>query len=171
MAQLKAIASRVGTRRGLTAVAAILIAAAGAGSFLAVHAATSGPNAGGQLAAASLPAGTATAATAPGAARFHGRRPLLLALVRATVKETGLTAKTVRQDLQSGQTLDQIAGSKAGAVETDVLNAITTRLDRARKNGRITQQQETDRLAKAKTRIEMLMSTPLKIHAAAAATA
>ena len=169
MARFTTIAARAGTRRVAAGIAAVVVAGAGAGSFLAVHAATSGPAPAAQLA-------TATAATGPAspaapAHRARGRRPLLAAIVRATVKETGLSAQTVRQDLQAGQTIDQIAGAKASAVENDVISAITARLDRARSKGRITQQQETNLLARARTRIEKLMSTPLKSHAAAGAAA
>ena len=168
MAQLGAIVSRVGTRRVAIGIAAVLIAGGGAGSFLAVQAATSGSAPAGQLTAAT----TAPGSPATGSPTTHGkgwRHPLLAALVRATAKETGLSAKTIREDLQSGQTIDQIAGSKASAVENDVLSALQGRLDKARAKGRITQQQETNRLNKARTRIEKLMTTPLKTHAAAGA--
>lgn len=168
MAQLRTLVSRVGARR--VAAVAIALVVAGVGSFAAVSAATSGSTPSAQLAAATVPATGSPAATTPGARKGH-RHPLLAALVRATVKETGLSAKTVRQDLRSGQTIDQIAGSKASAVESDVISALTTRLDKARQNGRITQQQETSLLARAKTRIEKLMSTPLTSHAAAGAAA
>jgi hypothetical protein len=82
------------------------------------------------------------------------------ALVKATAKETRLSPATIRQDLQAGQTFDQIAGSKAGDVENDALTALRTRLDKAVNSGRITHDQAADLLSKAKTRIEKVMSTP-----------
>jgi len=96
------------------------------------------------------------------------RHPLLAALVAATVKETGTPATTIRQDLKSGQTLAAIAGSKAASVETDVLNRLQARLDKAVQRGRITKEREQDLLAKAKTRVEHLMNAKLPHRSATA---
>jgi hypothetical protein len=129
--------------------------------------------------ATSAPSTTSPSTTSPSTHAPSGRapgtkghrHPLVAGLVRATAKETGLSAATIRQDLKAGQTFNAIAGSKAGAVENDVLNALQTRLDKAVAKGKITKQQEADLLAKAKTRIEKLMSTDLSKHTAAPAAA
>jgi hypothetical protein len=116
-----------------------------------------------------LAAHSNSAATAPATApqdavvgaKALRHKHLLSTVLRATVKETGLSRDTVRQRLQAGQTIDQIAGDKAQAVETDVLTALKTRLDKAVGNGKITKDREASLLASAKTRVEQLMSTSL----------
>jgi hypothetical protein len=145
----------------------VLLAAGGAAAATLVPAlATSAP------ATTSPPATSPThPRTGPAHAAKDYRHPLVAALVRATAKETGLSAATVRQDLKAGQTLNAIAASKAGAVENDVLSALRTRLDRAVDAGRITKEPEADRLAKAKVRIAKLMSTDPSKHTAAPAAA
>ena len=136
--------------------------------------------AGGTAAAAVIPAVAAQpSTTAPSPAptapnhsdgKHHGmhRHPILRGLIAATAKETGLSVETVVKDLHGGQTLNSIAGSKASAVENDVLSAIQQRLDRAVDHGRITKDKEADLLAKAKARIEKLMSVDLSKAASAA---
>lgn len=145
------------------ALAAAIVATTGAAAGVAVAAAHTTAPAPAQLAASSGPSPSASPRAGAHADRRH---PLITALVAATAKETGLSVETIRSDLQSGQTLDQIAGRKAGDVENDVLSALKTRLDKVVDRGRITKDQEQDLLSKAKTRIEKLMSTPLKQRAA-----
>src|SRR5437660_1186681 len=110
-----------------------------------------------------IAAHTNSAATAPGSpapqdaslgarALHHGR--LLKAVLRATATETGLSRDAVRQRLQAGQTIDQIAGDKAHAVENDVLSALKTRLDRAVADGKVGKDRAATLLAGAKARIE-----------------
>ena len=158
---------RLLTKRVAAAAAAIGVAGA-AGGVLAANAATAASPVAATLTAST--GGGSAAAPAKPAVRAH---PFLRALVRATASETGDTVKTIRQDLASGQTLNQIAGSKANAVENDVLARLKTRLDKLVAAHRITQAQEDKRLAAAKTRIEALMGMKLQAaapHAAAATT-
>jgi hypothetical protein len=148
--------------------AVVLLAAGGAAAATLVPVlATSTP--------ATISPLTTSPTTHPQTGQAHGikghRHALVAGLVRATAKETGLSAATIRQDLKAGQTLNAIAGSKVGAVENDVLNALQTRLDKAVTKGKITKQQEADLLAKAKVRIEKLMSTDLSKRTAAPAAA
>jgi hypothetical protein len=98
------------------------------------------------------------------AAHVHpGRVALALvrAAVRATVRETGLSAATVTRDVRTGKTLDQIAGAKHPAVEQDVLALVLQRLNRAVARHRITAQQEQQVLANAKSALDKLMSSDL----------
>ena len=91
----------------------------------------------------------------------HAGRGLFRLLMRATVKETGLARATVLADVRAGQSFDQIAGSKKGAVESDVLSTLQARLAKAVAAHRITQSQADTRLAKAKTALEKLMAANL----------
>ena len=159
MITFKARLAHILTRRIAIAASIVTLAGAGAGAaaVAVVHASGHAPAAGALTAstAASTPSSSASAKGR------HHRTALALAVVRATARETGLSAKSIRKDLRSGQTLDHIAGGKAGAVEQDVLSALTSRLDTAVAAGKITAAQESSRVAKARTRIETLMSTPL----------
>src|SRR5438046_1589714 len=105
-------------------------------------------------------AATASVATDAGRAAL-GRSRLLHLLIRATVTETGLDRATVLQRLAAGQTLAQVAGAKAQAVETDALALLQKRMDRAEARGRITKSQETGLLTAARSRADTLMSTVL----------
>ncbi|MBV8195013.1 MAG: hypothetical protein JOY80_05740 [Candidatus Dormibacteraeota bacterium] len=149
---------RLFSRRALAA-AAVLAFSAAAGAVIAVNAA---PHAGTQPTPVSATLAVTSASPGPHSPARHGyRRPLRIAVVRATSRETGLSLQTIREDLRNGETLDQIAGSKASAVENDVLAALKTRLDKAVDAHKITQQQETNRLNLAKQRIESLMEKQL----------
>src|SRR5439155_13564192 len=109
--------------------------------------------------AATAPAPTAQDAAFGAKAARHTH--LLSDVLRATVKETGLSRDAVRQRLRAGQTIDQIAGGKARAVERDVLTRLKTRLDKAVGDGKVTKDQEASLLAEAKTRVEKLMNAGL----------
>lgn len=157
------------TRR--IAIAAVIVtlagAAAGAAALAVMHPSAPAPAAG-RLTASTAAQTPSSAAGAKGG--HHHRSVLALAVIRATASETGLSLQTIRKDLRAGQTLDQIAGSKAAAVEHDVLAALQARLDKAVDAGKITKAQEAARLARAKTRIEALMSTPRGAHPAKPST-
>jgi hypothetical protein len=109
---------------------------------------------------ASAPAANASQDLAVGAKGFRHAR-LVHVLLKATVKETGLSRDAVLQRLRAGQTIDQIAGDKAQSVESDVLSALKTRLDKAVAAGKITKDREASLLADGKSRLEKLMSTSL----------
>lgn len=161
MTPLKASLASLLTRRFAAAATLVTLAggAAGGAAYAVVNTAGATPVA--QELAATSAASPSPSTSTPAKNGHHRGRALVVALVRATAKETGLSAKTIRQDLRSGQTLDQIAGGKSGDVAHDVLSAIQARLDKLVDSGKITKQQETDRLAKATARIQTLMSTKL----------
>ena len=54
-----------------------------------------------------------------GHGEFGGR--VLKTLISVTAQQTGLTEQQVMQDLRNGQSIDQIAGSKAAAIKAAVL--------------------------------------------------
>ena len=164
MTLLKASLASVLTRR-FAAVATLVTlggGAAGGAAFAAINSASATTAAQELAVTTAATPGPSNSSPAKGG-HGHGRA-LVGALVRATAKETGLSPKTIRQDLRSGQTLNQIAGSKTGDVAHDVLAAVQARLDKAVDSGKITKQQEADRLAKATARIRTLMSSQLGQH-------
>ena len=161
MTPLKASLASLLTRRFAAAATLVTLAGGAAGGVAYAVVNTAGPTPVAQKLAATSAASPLPSTDTPAKNGHHRGRALVLALVRATARETGVSAKTIRQDLRSGQTLDQIAGSKAGAVAHEVLSAIQARLDKLVDSGKITKSQESDRLAKAATRIQTLMSTKL----------
>lgn len=60
--------------------------------------------------------------------RNLGRNGLLATLVKVTAQKTGLTQQQVLQDLRNGQSIDQIAGSKAADIKATVLQMEEQRL-------------------------------------------
>lgn len=88
-----------------------------------------------------------TPAAGPG---FHFHHGGSLALVTATANVTGLTTDEVLAQLQSGQTLAQIAeanGQTAGEVIDAARALLQEQLDQAVTEGRITQEQADAKLA------------------------
>lgn len=120
--------------------------------------------------AASNTAGTVAATPSPSAQSSHPRlralatRRIALALFRESVRETGLSRVTVLKDLLSGETLAQIDGSKAHAVESAVMAKITARLNKAVSNGRIDATQLKTLSAAATAGISKLMNLDLSSH-------
>ena len=82
-------------------------------------------------------------------------------LIKVLTKDTGLTPMQIIQDIGKGQTLQQIAGSNADKVKTDVLAMIKTELDGAVTNGVITSSQEATLLKDAGDAIDVLMTANL----------
>jgi hypothetical protein len=82
-------------------------------------------------------------------------------LVKYTAQESGLDAKTIRKDLASGQTFNQIAGDKASAVENDVMSGLKARLDKQVASGKMTQAQADAALSKARPALEQVMAADL----------
>jgi hypothetical protein len=115
--------------------------------------------------------GSTPAATSPGTAKTGhagakavAARRIALALFRESVKETGLSRTVVLKDLLNGETLAQIDGSKAQAVETAVMAKITTRLNKAVTNGKITKTQEAAVSSAATSGISKLMNLNLSTY-------
>jgi hypothetical protein len=126
----------------------------------AIAAGVSGGNAG-TLAATPVPG---TPKTGKSGARVVAARRIALALYRESVKETGLSRTTVLKDLLNGETLAQIDGSKAQAVESAVMARITIRLNKAVAAGKITQTQATALSSAATAGISKLMDLNLSTY-------
>jgi hypothetical protein len=74
----------------------------------------------------------------------------------------GISESDLRVALQNGQTLAQVAqahGKTAADLKTFLTNQLKTRLDQDVAAGRITSQQETDRLSQSSSRIDQLINS------------
>ena len=73
----------------------------------------------------------------------------------------GISAATLRSDLQSGKTLAAVAdstpGKSAAGLKAAIVAAVTARLDKEVSSGLITSQQEQQRLGTISTRIDALL--------------
>jgi len=91
-------------------------------------------------------------------ARLGGR---LGSIAAAAATYLGITTSTLRSDLESGRSLDQIAaatsGKTAAGLRAAIVSAATDQLNAAVKNGAITSAQETQRLNDLGNRIDTLM--------------
>jgi len=135
--------------------AALLMGSLGAGAAFAFS----------RPAAATAPSSASVAASDlafPLAANGKAHRAAFAfrALVRLVAKDTNQTREAVIAQLKAGKSLDQIAGSKAAAIQQEVLDRLQTRLNDAVKAGKITKDQAAQRLATWKTRLATIMSTP-----------
>ena len=149
------------TKRVAISAAAFAIAAvAGIATVAIVPALAAGIGGGNATTLAATPA-PSTSTTGHAGAKAVAARRIALALFRESVKETGLSRATVLKDLLNGETLAQIDGSKAQAVESAVMAKITTRLNKAVTNHRITQVQATALSSDATTGISKLMNLNL----------
>ncbi len=114
--------------------------------------------------AASAPGATLTAANGAQAAaaprRGHGAGMRLRALIGLVADQTLQTRAQVLAQLRAGKSLDQIAGSQAGAVRRLLIAKLTARLHNAVVAGRITQAQADKRLAAWTSALTTLMATP-----------
>ncbi len=73
----------------------------------------------------------------------------------------GISAATLRSELQSGKSLAQIASSTPGksveGLKAAIVSAAKTRLENAASSGLITSQQEQERLSNLSSRVEALL--------------
>jgi hypothetical protein len=80
---------------------------------------------------------------------------------RAAAQYLGISADTLRNDLESGKSLAQIASSTPGksveGLKAAIVSAKKRRLDEGVSSGSITSQQEQERLTKLSARIEALL--------------
>jgi hypothetical protein len=150
-------------RVAISAAAFAVVAVAGIATVSiipALAAGVTGAN-GSTLAATPAPGGTATSHAG---ARAVAARRIALALFRESVKETGLSRTTVLKDLLNGETLAQIDGSKAQAVESAVMGKLTTRINKAVTKGKITKTQATALSSAATAGISKLMNMNLSTY-------
>jgi hypothetical protein len=147
-------------RVAISAAAFAVVAVAGIATVSIIPAVAAGLTGGNASALAATP----PAKTGQSAAKAVATRRIALALYRESVKETGLTRTTVLKDLLNGETLAQIDGSKAQAVESAVMAKITTRLGKAVTAGKITQTQATSLGSAATAGISRLMNLNLSAY-------
>jgi hypothetical protein len=148
-------------RIAMTAIAFAVVAVAGIATVAIVPALAAGLS-GNATTAATSP--SPSASPAHSGSRAVATRRIALALFRNSVQETGLPRTTVLKDLLSGETLAQIDGSKAPAVESAVMAKITTRLNKAVANHKITQAQAATMSAQAQAGITKLMGLNLSTY-------
>ncbi len=147
-------------RVAISAAAFAVVAVAGIATVSIIPAVAAGVTGGRASTLAATPAPSAAKAGHAGSRAVAARR-IALALFRELVKETGLSRNTVLKDLLNGETLAQIDGSKAQAVETAVMARITSRLNKAVAAGKITPTQATALGNRATAGISKLMNLNL----------
>ncbi|MFI5286765.1 MAG: hypothetical protein ACHQ4F_10650 [Candidatus Dormibacteria bacterium] len=150
-------------RFAISAAAFAVVAVAGIATVSIIPALASGVTGGNASTLATTPAPGGAKAGHAGA-RAVAARHIALALFRESVKETGLSRTTVLKDLLNGETLAQIDGSKAQAVESAVMAKLTTRLNKAVSDGKITKAQATTFSAAAMAGISKLMNLNLSTY-------
>lgn len=150
-------------RVALGAAAFAAVAVGGIASVSIIPALAAGISGGNASTLAATPA-PSTAKTGNAGAKAVAAKHIALALFRESVKETGLSRTTVLKDLLNGETLAQIDGSKAQAVESAVIAKITTRLNKAVTNGKITKTQETTLSSAATAGVSKLMNLNLSTY-------
>jgi polyhydroxyalkanoate synthesis regulator phasin len=79
------------------------------------------------------------------------RKAEIDALLQTTL---GMDADTVREQVQGGKTLREVAGESADELAAGMLDLVGKRLDTAVKDGRITQAQAEETLSRAKARAD-----------------
>lgn len=147
-------------RVAISTAAFAVAAVAGIATVSIIPAIAAGVTGGNASTLAATPAPGTPKTGHPGARAVAARRTAL-ALFRESVKETGLSRTTVLKDLLNGETLAQIDGSKAQAVESAVMARITTRLNKAVAAGKITQTQARALSSAASAGISKLMNLNL----------
>jgi hypothetical protein len=150
-------------RVAISAAAFAVVAVAGIATVSIIPGVAAGLTGGNANTLAASPA-PGTAQKGHAAARAIATRRVALALFRESVKETGLSRTTVLKDLLNGETLAQIDGSKAQAVESAVMAKISTRLNKAVSAGKITQTQATALSGAANAGINRLMNLDLSTY-------
>jgi hypothetical protein len=145
-------------RLAMTVAAFAVVAVAGVATVSIIPAMAAGAAAGN-----ATTVGTTTT-TSGQAGKTIATRRIALALFRVSVEQTGLSRTTVLKDLLGGETLAQIDGSKAQAVESAVMTKISARLAKAVSKGTITQAQATALSAAATAGIAKLMNLNLSTY-------
>jgi hypothetical protein len=151
-------------RVALSAAAFAVVAVAGIATVSIIPALASGLSGGNATTLAATPAPGATKTGGHPIAKAVAARRIALALFRESVKETGLSRTTVLKDLLNGETLAQIDGSKAQAVESAVMAKVSKRIDKAETAGNITSTQASSLNAAATTGISKLMNLNLSTY-------
>ena len=82
------------------------------------------------------------------------------ALVKSVATLTNQSTDAVVADLRQGQTLAQIAGDQSQAAEQQVMAQLKQKADAAVAAGKMTADQETQRLSKAQAALDKAMNAP-----------
>jgi hypothetical protein len=144
-------------RHAFAALAATVIVVGAAGGGIGYAVASRHPTA---------PASTTpsiTNNTPSSAARGHhgtASARLLQHALGLIATQTGQSVATVRSELAAGRSVNDIAGSKAPAIESAILTQVTKLADHAVAAGRLSSTAEAPLLAAAKTKLEALMAEP-----------
>jgi hypothetical protein len=149
-------------RVAMTVVAFAVVAVAGVATVSIIPALAAGSSTSNATTRGTTSAASGT--TGESRARVIATRRIALALFRTSVEQAGLSRTTVLKDLLNGETLAQIDGSKAQAVESAVTAKIAAHLTRAVSKGRITQAQATTLGTAATASIARLMNLNLSTY-------
>jgi hypothetical protein len=146
-------------RHSLPAAAAtvLVLGAAGGGIGYSIASHTTAAPLSSSAPSASQPPATAKAHSGTAASRSQALITKALGLLS---KAIGQPVASIRAQLAAGKSINDIAGSKASAVEAQILAEITKIGDRAVKAGKINATQESTYLALAKTKVAALMAEP-----------
>jgi len=150
-------------RVAISAAAFAVVAVAGIATVSIIPALAAGVTGGSASTLATTPA-PGTAKTGHAGTKAVAARRIALAMYRESVKETGLSRTTVLKDLLNGETFAQIDGSKTQAVESAVMAKLTTRINKAVTNGKITKTQATALSSAATASISKLMNMNLSTY-------
>jgi hypothetical protein len=97
----------------------------------------------------------------PGRPGGRGDRGLLRDVFSIVIEATGLDAANLRESLQAGGTLADAITANGGdvvLVTADVMTTLTTRINEAVTNGRITQERADELLANLETRVTDILN-------------
>ena len=156
---LSSIKSAIGSHAlGAVVATACLAGAAGAGGGVLLSHNTASVSPPVAAAPATIPTAGSGAKSKDKGKAAHG--VAAMAILKEVETKTGLSAQQIRTDLQANETLNQICGSQAQAVQTDLLNALQTKLSDAVSAGKITQAQASAVESKAQSKLTTLMNEP-----------
>ena len=148
-------------RHAFAAIAATVVAVGAAGGGIGYAVASQHSAAAPVSSAAGSAGATPTAGATPRAGSGASRgAQLLQRMLSLVAAQTGQSVASVRSQLQAGTSIDAIAGAKAPAVESAVLDQLNKLAQKAVSAGRITAAQEAAALAVAKPKVEALMAEP-----------
>jgi hypothetical protein len=148
-------------RHAFPAIAATVVAVGAAGGGIGYAVASQHSTA----APVSSTSGSTGTTPAPGAKPKTGTAAsrgaqLMQQALSLLATQTGQSVASVRSQLQAGKSIDDIAGAKAPAIESEILAQLNKLAARAVSAGKITAAQEANGLAMAKTKVEALMAEP-----------
>jgi hypothetical protein len=144
-------------RHAFAALAATVIAVGAAGGGIGYAVASQHP-----VAPASTTPTTnkVPSSAAPGGHHGSASARLFQRALNLIATQTGQSVATVRSELAAGKSVNDIAGSKAAAIESSILAQVTKLADHAVAAGKLSSTAEASLLAAARTKLEALMAEP-----------